>query len=107
MQSAVTRARKGEGPSLIEAVAYRMAGHFAADKATYRSSAEAEEWRIKDPVLTYERKLLDKKVLSQEEAEKIHQELAREVATAKKQALQDPEPDADDLGLDQVYAVSA
>jgi len=107
VQSAVVRARSGNGPSLIEALAYRLAGHFAADKATYRSSAETEEWQKKDPLLNYERKLLEEGVLSQEEAAAIHKELVGEVATAKKQALQDPEPDVDDLGLDQVYAMSA
>lgn len=107
VQAAVSRARNGDGPSLIEALAYRLAGHFAADKATYRSASEVEEWRKKDPVLNFERKLLNEKILSQEEAVSIRDQLALEVKNAKTQALQDPEPGANDLGLDEVYATSA
>jgi pyruvate dehydrogenase E1 component alpha subunit len=107
VQTAVARARRGEGPSLIEAVAYRLAGHFAGDKGDYRPAAEVEEWRKKDPVLSYEKYLLDEQVLSQEEADAIRDELTREVELAKERALQDPEPDAGDLGLDEVYAVTA
>jgi TPP-dependent pyruvate/acetoin dehydrogenase alpha subunit len=107
VQTAVARARRGEGPSLIEAVAYRLAGHFAGDKGDYRPAAEVEEWRQRDPVSAYEKYLLDEQVLSQEEAEAIREELTKEVAMAKMQALQDSEPDAGDLGLDDVYAVTA
>jgi acetoin:2,6-dichlorophenolindophenol oxidoreductase subunit alpha len=107
VQSAVARARAGEGPSLIEAVAYRLSGHFAADNSSYRSVAEVEEWRKKSPVLAYEKYLLDEHVLSQAEANAIREELTREVEMAKTQAFQDPEPDDQDLGLDEVYAVTA
>lgn len=51
---AVARARAGEGPTLIECVAYRFQGHFTAERAlslTYRTSAEIDSWRAKDPLL--------------------------------------------------------
>ncbi len=103
---AVARARRGEGPSLVEALAYRLAGHFAGDKGDYRSAEEVEEWRRRDPVTGFGQRLVDQEVLSEQEATDIAAEAARELAEAKEAALQDPEPSADDLGLDNVYAVA-
>jgi pyruvate dehydrogenase E1 component alpha subunit len=48
---AAARARAGEGPTLIEAVTYRLGPHTTADDvARYRSEAEAEQWRRRDPL---------------------------------------------------------
>lgn len=49
--TAVERARKGEGPTLVEAKTYRFAGHSRADTAPYRPEGELEEWRKRDPLL--------------------------------------------------------
>ncbi|MFC9590656.1 pyruvate dehydrogenase (acetyl-transferring) E1 component subunit alpha [Streptomyces sp. NPDC056944] len=51
-RSALERARRGEGPTLIEAYTYRMAAHTTSDDPTrYRRDAEREEWEAKDPIL--------------------------------------------------------
>jgi len=53
---AVERARAGEGPTLIECMAYRFQGHFTAERAlslSYREASEIDYWRAKDPVLTW------------------------------------------------------
>lgn len=51
VSEAVARGRRGEGPTVIEAVTYRLGHHTTADDASrYRSEAEVEEWRRKDPV---------------------------------------------------------
>ncbi|MFC9393990.1 pyruvate dehydrogenase (acetyl-transferring) E1 component subunit alpha [Streptomyces sp. NPDC057027] len=51
-RSALERARRGEGPTLIEAFTYRMAAHTTSDDPTrYRRDAEREEWEAKDPIL--------------------------------------------------------
>lgn len=47
---AVSRARAGEGPTLIEAKTYRFAGHSRADTAPYRPEGELERWRERDPI---------------------------------------------------------
>lgn len=53
---AVERARKGDGPSLIEAVTYRMGPHTTSDDpARYREEADAEKWRERDPLLRVRR----------------------------------------------------
>jgi pyruvate dehydrogenase E1 component alpha subunit len=51
VKTAVDRARRGEGPTLIEAVTYRLEAHTTADDTTrYRSDDESTEWRARDPV---------------------------------------------------------
>lgn len=50
-REAVTKARKGLGPSLIEAQTYRFRGHSMADPLKYRQKTEEEEWRNKGPIL--------------------------------------------------------
>jgi pyruvate dehydrogenase E1 component alpha subunit len=52
---AVDRARRGEGPSLIEAMTYRMEAHTTADDPTrYRTAEELAEWQRRDPIARYE-----------------------------------------------------
>jgi len=58
-QAAFTRARAGDGPSLIEAMTYRHSGHSRADPATYRPEGELEEWKKRDPIPTYRQRMLD------------------------------------------------
>jgi pyruvate dehydrogenase E1 component alpha subunit len=55
---ALERARRGDGPSLIEAVTYRTGGHSRADPAKYRPEAEVEAWKERDPVPVYHQRLL-------------------------------------------------
>ncbi|MET8831043.1 thiamine pyrophosphate-dependent dehydrogenase E1 component subunit alpha [Streptomyces sp. NPDC004610] len=58
LTDAVRRAREGGGPTLVEAITYRMEAHTNADDATrYRGDAEIEAWRDHDPVLLLEREL--------------------------------------------------
>jgi len=53
-------ARRGEGPSLIEAKTYRHSGHSRADPAKYRPKEEAEDWiKNKDPIKIYRQRMLD------------------------------------------------
>jgi TPP-dependent pyruvate/acetoin dehydrogenase alpha subunit len=49
-ETAVARARAGEGPTLIEAMTYRRLGHYAGDRANYRDAAEVEAWTARDPL---------------------------------------------------------
>ena len=101
---ALARAYAGGGPSLIEAVTYRMGPHTTADDPTrYRSSAEEESWRAKDP-LGRLRALLHAEGLADEGFER---DVAAEAADAADRlrrgclALADPEPLS---AFDQVYA---
>ena len=49
---AVARARAGQGPTLIEAMTYRLSGHMFGDTQSYRSKEEVESWRGRDPLLS-------------------------------------------------------
>ena len=104
-QSAIARARAGEGPSLIEALTYRHHGHSRADPAKYRPPEEVEAWMKRDPIPLYRRRLIDCGVaesgdpcLSKVE-EKIKQAVdqATEVAKASR-------PPADELIYKDVWA---
>ena len=56
----VEKARKGKGPSLIEAKTYRHSGHSRADPAKYRPKEESEDWiKNKDPIKIYRQRMLD------------------------------------------------
>ncbi len=55
---ALTKARAGGGPSLIEAMTYRHSGHSRADPGKYRPEGELEQWLLRDPLVTYRERLL-------------------------------------------------
>jgi pyruvate dehydrogenase E1 component alpha subunit len=57
-KTAIDRARAGEGPSMIEALTYRQAGHSRADPGKYRPDEEVAEWLAKDPIPMYHARLL-------------------------------------------------
>jgi pyruvate dehydrogenase E1 component alpha subunit len=66
-RSALDRARRGEGPTFIEAVTYRMGPHTTADDPTrYRPAADLEEWAAKDPLARVATHLRDAGVLDAE-----------------------------------------
>jgi len=58
-QAAFTKARAGEGPSLIECMTYRHSGHSRADPAKYRPEGELEEWLKRDPIKIYKQRLAE------------------------------------------------
>jgi pyruvate dehydrogenase E1 component alpha subunit len=92
---AVERARAGDGPCFIESLTYRHKGHSRSDPATYRPDGELEAWLQRDPIVLYERGLLEGGT-SQEELDRIRAEAERTVdeALARAQEWPDPDPDA-------------
>jgi len=101
----VERARKGEGPSLIENKTYRIKGHFVGDPELYREKKEVEGWQKadKDPILRLEKKLIDTKALTKDQVKKIRESVQKEIEEAVKFAQESPEPDVSEL-LEGVYA---
>ena len=100
---AVARARRGEGPSLIEAKTYRFRGHFEGDSGTYRPKEEIEEWLKRDPLKLFEEKLLEMKVLTKKEVEETDKEILAEIDQAVKFAQESPFPKPEET-LENVYA---
>ena len=75
-RQALERARKGEGPTLIEAVTYRQGVHTTADDPTiYRTKEEEESWKKKDPLLRFKKYLENKKLWDHEKEEKLEEEI--------------------------------
>lgn len=97
MTKAVSRARTGKGPVLIEAVTYRFGSHTTADDATrYRRREEVEEWmNEKDPLLRYTRLLKREGLLTDEEArvwdETCKEKMDQAIARAEKEEPAPPE----------------
>lgn len=98
------RARKGEGPTLIEAVTFRMGGHSTSDDPTkYVPDELVEEWEKKDPVERF-RRFLDKKGLwNQQLEDDMRKETLAEIDAAAKTAERTPKPGLETIFSD-VYA---
>ena len=100
---AVERAKKREGPTLIECKTYRHKGHSRFDPATYRPKEEVEFWLKKDPIPRFRGKLVEMGVLTDAEAEQIEKEVLNEIEEAVKFALESPYPEPEEA-LKDVYA---
>jgi TPP-dependent pyruvate/acetoin dehydrogenase alpha subunit len=100
---AVDRARSGEGPTLIEAMTYRMKGHAEHDPQAYVPKEDLEEWRQRDPLERYARVLVETGDATAEELGAIDravtEEIDREAEAAEKSPLPDPA-----IALQNVYA---
>jgi pyruvate dehydrogenase E1 component alpha subunit/2-oxoisovalerate dehydrogenase E1 component alpha subunit len=100
---AVDRARSGGGPTLVEALTYRMKGHAEHDAQAYVRKEDLEAWRGKDPLERYARVLVESKDATAEQLaamdDAIGQEVDREVQLAEQSPLPDPE-----VALQNVYA---
>jgi len=59
LAEAVDRARRGDGPTVVEALTYRHFGHSRTDPAKYRPAKEVEEWMARDPLLVSRQRLVD------------------------------------------------
>jgi TPP-dependent pyruvate/acetoin dehydrogenase alpha subunit len=79
---AVERARRGEGPTLIEAITYRWKGHSKSDQNLYRTREEIESWRARDPIDRFEHELLEAGTLDEAELQKVRDEVRDAVRDA-------------------------
>lgn len=92
---AVSRARTGGGPSIVEATCYRFRGHFEGDADTYRSEEEKEARRAIDPLDLAEKKLVERGEASQEELAGIRQAVKEAMAGMLESVRADDQPPAD------------
>ena len=82
-KEAVDRARAGRGPTLIECVTYRMTMHTTADDPKrYRTEEEVAKWRERDPIVRYQKYLMDKGLLSEDQIGRIESEVLEEIQAA-------------------------
>jgi pyruvate dehydrogenase E1 component alpha subunit len=102
-QGALARARKGEGPTLIECKTYRWHGHSEHDKAFYRSKEELAMWKSRDPIPTFTTYLTGLHELSDEQIADIEARVKGVIDDAVEFAMNAPEPDPADAVTD-LYA---
>lgn len=100
--AAVSRARSGVGPTLIEALTYRVVGHSRSDPGTYRPAGELDAWTARDPIKRSEERLRANG-LPQADIDAIRAEALRRVTVASKTARSWAAPGPAALH-DQVYA---
>ncbi|MEM3816102.1 MAG: pyruvate dehydrogenase complex E1 component subunit beta, partial [Candidatus Bathyarchaeia archaeon] len=92
VEKAVERARKGEGPTLIECKTYRYYGHSLSDPRRYRTREEEEFWRSRDPIRSFSKKLVDAGILDEVRLKALEEEVSKEVSEAVEFALNSPYP---------------
>lgn len=103
VKAAVDRARKGEGPSLIECKTMRMTGHGTHDLAKYMTDQETEYWKKRDPIANFEKYLLDHKMADEAYFKKIAAQCKKEVEEATERAKNEASPTVEGQ-LEDVYA---
>ena len=102
-ESAVARARRGEGPTLIEARTYRWKGHSKSDKQRYRTREEVAEWQERDPIARLARQMMAAGILTEEAFAQVQAQVEGEIAAAIEFARNSPDPDPATI-LEGVYA---
>src|SRR5919198_6059256 len=95
-QRTIERARRGDGPSLVEASTYRHGGHSRADPGKYRPDDEVKAWLDRDPIPRFRDRLREVGV-DDTELDRIDEEVKAEIATAENEARAADEPSPDRL----------
>ena len=104
VREALDRAARGDGPTLIEAITYRIEAHTNADDATrYRDAAEVQQWLARDPIARLDTYLRSVGLLDDERAAAIGAEAERFAADVRARMNIDAEPRPADV-FDHVYA---
>ncbi len=100
---AIERARKGEGPTLLECKTYRFYGHYIGDPLKYRSKEEAEDWKQnRDPLDRFEARAVEAGLVDADDLREIDGAVARELEAAIASAEAAPLPSPDEV-LTDVY----
>jgi len=102
-EKAIARARKGEGPTLLECKTHRWFGHYAGDAQKYRPAEEVREARGFDPITKFEKYLLKSKYIDQEYLDTLDADIKSEIQQALAFAESSPIAGAEEL-FNDVYA---
>ena len=106
MQAAITKARDGGGPTLVECKTYRIRGHSKSDRNRYRTKEEIENWKMRDPIGHFETELLAHGLASAEEIAAINASVESEIAAGIEFAKNGTDPSPEDVARD-VYTPGA
>ncbi|CAG9464940.1 unnamed protein product [Pedinophyceae sp. YPF-701] len=102
-QEAIDRARRGDGPTLIEFETYRFRGHSLADPDELRSQEEKDAYLARDPIPRLRQQMLDNGLATEEEIKAIEERVAKEIDEAVEFADKSPKPEPGQL-LENVFA---
>lgn len=105
VRKAVERARRGEGPFLIECKTYRWFGHSRSDPCVYRTREEEERWKKRDPIVQLKEQMKAEGIATDEELMEVETRAAAAIKTATDFAFSSPLPHPSEL-YDDVYAPS-
>jgi TPP-dependent pyruvate/acetoin dehydrogenase alpha subunit len=100
VRKAAGRARRGFGPSLVEARTYRLAGHLLDDPGYYRPKEEVEEQWAKCPILRFKAQLISEGILENDDIEKLEREVKEVAEKAADFARKSPYPEAEEAFTD-------
>jgi len=100
VEQAVERARRGEGPSLIECKTYRYLGHSKNDPRAYRTKEEEKQWKERDAIRRFRQWLLENTVATEEEISAIDDDVEKEAAEAIEFAENSPYPPLEEIVKD-------
>lgn len=105
-REAVGRARKGEGPTLLEAKTFRLMGHYASDPGTYIPAEQYSSALAPDPIPLVRAAVLASRVATEAELQCLVKEITADIDDAQRFALQSPMPDVSEINTD-IYASEA
>jgi 2-oxoisovalerate dehydrogenase E1 component len=100
VKKAAERARRGEGPTLIEAKTYRWYGHSHSDPRAYRTREEEAEWKLRDPITVMKENLKAVKMLTDSEFEAFETTVDEKMEKAMKFSNASPTPKAEEVTTD-------
>ena len=103
---AIERARRGEGPTMVECKTYRFYDHVGVKgmRIPYREDSEVERWKQRDAIVGLERALAEMNLLSEADAAAVHEQVLAEIAEAIAFAEASPLPTIENL-LEDVYTL--
>lgn len=101
-QAAVSRAREGNGPTLLELITYRITGHSRRDPALYQPEEEKKQAQANEPIQRFSTRLIQENVVNADMLAKIDAEVQQEIEAAVNEALAAPEPAPEDT-LDDLF----
>lgn len=97
VKEAVDRARRGDGPTLVECKTYRWYGHSSSDQRAYRTREEEAEWKERDPITVLRKKLLDGGIATEAELDEAEKKAVKTIDDATKFGIDSPYPDVSEL----------
>jgi acetoin:2,6-dichlorophenolindophenol oxidoreductase subunit alpha len=92
-ETAVARARSGDGPQFIQSMTYRFVGHSRSDPGLYRKPGELEEWKTRDPLLVARKRLVAEHKISESELDTVDADIDALLERCVEAGLAAPYPD--------------